>query len=66
MTDNTLLAHRTQLYEIVARNGQVLMHGYTSQKKALAAVKDFKRRYPEDSLLSEVMTRASMVMSKKQ
>lgn len=49
MTDNTLLAHRTQLYEIVASNGQVLMHGYTSQKKALAAVKDFKRRYPEDS-----------------
>ena len=48
MTDNKLLSSRSQRYEIVASNGQVLDHGFTSQKKALTALKEFKSRYPED------------------
>lgn len=48
MSDNILLASKSQRYEIIAGNGQVLEHGFTSQKKALAAVKEFKLRYPGD------------------
>lgn len=48
MTDNRLLANRSQRYEVVAQNGQVLDHGYTSQKKALARVKEYKAIYPDD------------------
>lgn len=42
MTDNKLLSSRSQRYEIRANNGQVLEHGFTSQKKALEAVKRYK------------------------
>lgn len=48
MTDNKLLASRSQLYEVVAENGQVLEHGFTSQKKALAKIKEYKKAYPND------------------
>ena len=48
MTDNRLLANRSQRYEVVAQNGQVLDHGFTSQKKALARVKEYKATYPDD------------------
>lgn len=47
-SNNKLLASRTQRYEIKAQNGQVLEHGFTSQKKALAVLKEYKRRYPQD------------------
>ena len=42
MTDNKLLASRSQRYEIQASNGQVLEHGFTSQKKARETVKRYK------------------------
>ena len=42
MTDNRLLSSRSQRYEIQASNGQVLEHEFTSQKKALEAVKRYK------------------------
>lgn len=47
-SDNILLSRKTQRYEIVANNGQVLDHGFTSQKKALEEVKIYKNRYPEE------------------
>ena len=48
MTDNKLLSSRSQRYEIVANNGQVLEHGFTSQKKALTRIKEYKKTYPEE------------------
>lgn len=48
-SDNKALASRSQRYEIKAQNGQILEHGFTSQKKALAVLKEYKRRYPQDS-----------------
>lgn len=48
MTDNKLLSSRSQRYEIKASNGQVLEHGFTSQKKALERIKEYKKAYPED------------------
>lgn len=48
-SDNRLLSHRTQRYEIIAQNGQVLEHGFTSQKATLARIKEYKERHPEDS-----------------
>lgn len=48
MTDNRLLSSRSQRYEIIANNGQVLEHGFTSQKKALARIKEYKAIYPND------------------
>lgn len=48
MTDNRLLSSRSQRYEIKASNGQVLEHGFTSQKKALARIKEYKAIYPND------------------
>ena len=47
-TDNKLLASRSQRYEIVAQNGQVLEHGFTSQKATLARIKEYKNSYPDD------------------
>lgn len=47
-SDNRLLSHKTQRYEIKAGNGQVLEHGFTSQKKARERVKEYKKAYPED------------------
>lgn len=49
MTDNKLLASRSQRYEVRANNGQVLEHGFTSQKKALACMKKYKKLHPNDS-----------------
>lgn len=46
MTDNKLLSSRSQRYEIVASNGQVLEHGITSQKKALERIKAYKASHP--------------------
>lgn len=46
MTDNKLLSSRSQRYEIVDENGQVLEHGFTSQKKTLERIKEFKRACP--------------------
>ena len=46
MTDNRLLSSRSQRYEIQANNGQVLEHGFTSQKKALEVVKRYKATHP--------------------
>lgn len=48
MTDNRLLSSRSQRYEIKASNGQVLEHGFTSQKKALERIKEYKKPYPEE------------------
>lgn len=48
MINNRLLAHRTQRYEIVANNGQVLEHGFTSQKKTRDRIKGYKKIYPEE------------------
>lgn len=48
MTDNKLLSKRTQRYEVRANNGQVLEHGFTSQKKALETVKKYKLIYPDE------------------
>lgn len=48
MTDNRLLAHRTQRYEVVATNGQVLEHGFTSQKKALECARGYRKLHPDD------------------
>lgn len=48
MTDNKLLSSRSQRYEIVAENGQVLEHGFTSQKKTLDRIKEYKKAYPRD------------------
>lgn len=48
MTDNKLLSSRTQRYEIKASNGQTLEHGFTSQKKALARLKEYKATYPDE------------------
>ncbi len=36
-------------YEILANNGQVLEHGFTSQKQALARIRDYKKLYPNDT-----------------
>ena len=47
-SDNRLLNNRTQRYEVKAGNGQVLEHGFTSQKKAAQCIKEFKSRYPEE------------------
>lgn len=46
MTDNKLLSSRSQRYEIIAENGQVLEHGFTSQKKTLDRIKEYKKTYP--------------------
>lgn len=35
-------------YEILANNGQVLEHGFTNQKHALARLRDYKKEYPND------------------
>lgn len=35
-------------YEILANNGQVLEHGFTNQKQALARLRDYKKAYPND------------------
>lgn len=48
MTDNKLLSSRSQRYEIIASNGQVLEHGFTSQKKCLAQIKEYKKLHPND------------------
>ncbi len=48
MTDNRLLSSRSQRYEIKASNGQVLEHGFTSQKKALERLKEYKKSHPEE------------------
>lgn len=48
MTDNKLLSKRTQRYEVKVNNGQVLQHGFTSQKKALESVKKYKLIYPDE------------------
>lgn len=48
MTDNKLLSSRSQRYEIVAENGQVLEHGFTNQKKTLDRIKEYKKAYPGD------------------
>lgn len=47
-SDNKLLRGRTQRYEVRARNGQVIEHSITSQKKALEIIKSLKARYPEE------------------
>ena len=47
-TDNKLLVTRSQRYEIRAENGQVLEHGFTSQKAALVRIKEYKKRYPNE------------------
>ena len=49
MTDNKLLSSRSQRYEVRANNGQVLEHGFTSQKKALDCMKKYKKLHPNDS-----------------
>ena len=43
MTDNKIL------YEIVASNGQVLEHGFTSEKKALTRIKEYKKTYQQEN-----------------
>ena len=48
MTDNKLLSSRSQRYEIVASNGQVLEHGFTSQKKTMDRIKEYKKIYPDE------------------
>lgn len=48
MTDNRLLANKSQRYEIIAGNGQVLEHGFTSQKATLQRIKEYKRTYPNE------------------
>lgn len=48
MTDNKLLSNRSQRYEIIAGNGQVLEHGFTSQKATLIKIKEYKKTYPND------------------
>lgn len=48
MTDNKLLSSRSQRYEIVASNGQVLEHGFTSQKKTMDRIKEYKKTYPDE------------------
>lgn len=45
---NTKLYNGRQRYEIKAGNGQVLEHGFTSQKKARERTKEYKRVYPND------------------
>lgn len=47
-TDNRLLASKSQRYEIRAENGQVLEHGFTSQKATLARIKEYKKSYPNE------------------
>ena len=50
MIDNKLLASKSQMYKIRANgNGQIIEHGFTSQKKALERVKEYKLIYPNDS-----------------
>lgn len=49
MTDNKLLSSRSQRYEIIARNGQVLEHGFTSQKATLRRIKEYKKAFPNDT-----------------
>ena len=48
MRNETIASSHRILYEIKARNGQVLEHGITSQAKCRAIIKDLRRRYPED------------------
>ncbi len=47
-SNNKLLNHKTQLYAIKASNGQILEHGFTSQKKTLERIKEYKKTYPEE------------------
>lgn len=48
MTDNKLLSSRSQRYEIISNDGQVLEHGFTSQKKTLSRIKEYKKIYPDE------------------
>ena len=48
MTDNKLLASKSQRYEIVASNGQVIEHSFTSQKATLSRIREIKKTYPNE------------------
>lgn len=45
---NTALYNGSQRYEIIASNGQVLEHGFTSQKKCREQIKKYKEIHPND------------------
>ena len=48
MRNESYASSHRQLYEIRANNGQVLEHGFTSQKKCLARIKEYKKTYPDE------------------
>lgn len=45
---NTKLYNGKQRYELRASNGQVLEHGFTSQKAVFSRIKEYKKIYPSE------------------